>query len=72
MPDGLTSTEVDQVGNFVQGLDELTASTGIALAWDGPIHITIRRDTGDESGLFELASDVDDDDVVRYRLNPQR
>lgn len=72
MADGLTSSEVEQVAQFVSALDDLTASTGVAIAWNGPINLTIRRNEGDESGLFDLASDVDDDDVVRYRLDPQR
>lgn len=72
MDDGITASQVNELANFVQGLDELTSTTGIAVAWDGPISLTVRDNGGDHSGMFDLTSEVDGDDVVRYRLLPQR
>ena len=70
MPDAITAEQLNALSRFVAGLNDLTAATGIAVGWYGPINLTVRDDDGDHT-LFDLTSEIVDD-VVIYRIEPQR
>jgi hypothetical protein len=74
MPEGIGSARVTGIAEFLEGLEELAASTGVTIAGHAPTPIHVENDRGDSDdggNVWEVYSYEDTDGTTRYRVKPQ-
>lgn len=71
MPDGLDLDTVSRVADFMRGLENLSAETGIDLGRLAAVDLTIDEDD-EPVRIGRVISDADADGVTRYRLQAAR
>lgn len=72
MPDGLDLDTVTRIGDFMRGLENLSAETGIDLGRLTAVDLTEDDDEDEPVRIGRVTSDCDTDDVTRYRLQAAR